>query len=167
MGLTPDYVPERGLLEYGPSKARIAKIAGDLWSTCNSLVVCVFDIYPGGGIEHKTLLGILNAATGWNMTIKEYMQVGERALDLSRAFNAREGLTRKDDVLPKRLMEPLPDGTFAGKPITQEMLDSMLDNYYELRGWDKKVGVPTRNKLETIGLQTVAEQLDQMGKLPA
>ena len=167
LGLTADYVPQRGLLEYGPSKARIAKIAADLWSTCNSLVVCVFDIYPGGGIEHKTLLGILNAVTGWDMTMKEYMQVGERALDLTRAFNAREGLTRKDDTLPKRLMEPLPDGTFAGKPITQEMLDTMLDNYYELRGWDKKTGIPTRAKLDAVGLQTVADQLDRLGKLPA
>lgn len=166
LGLTPEYVPERGLLEYGISKARIAKIAGDLWSTCNSLVVCVFDIYPGGGIEHKTLLGILNAVTGWNMTMKEYMEVGERALDLTRSFNAREGRTRKDDTLPKRLMEPLPDGAFAGKPITQEMLDAMLDNYYELRGWDKRVGVPTRGKLETIGLESVAEQLSRLGKLP-
>jgi len=165
LGLTTDYVPERGLLEYGPSKARIAKIAGDLWSTCNSLVVCVFDIYPGGGIEHKTLLGILNAVTGWNMTMKEYMQVGERALDLTRAFNAREGRTRKDDTLPERLMEPLPDGTFAGKPITREMLDTMLDNYYELRGWNKNSGLPTRNKLESIGLESVAEQLSKLGKL--
>jgi aldehyde:ferredoxin oxidoreductase len=165
LGLTADYVPQRGLLEYGPSKVRIGKIAGDLWSMCNSLVVCVFDIYPGGGIEHRTLLGMLNAATGWNMTMKEYMQVGERALDLSRAFNVREGLTRRDDQLPKRLMEPLPDGLFAGKPLTQEMLDSMLDNYYELRGWDKKTGIPTRTKLETIGLKFAADELEKMGRL--
>lgn len=167
LGLTPEYVPERGLLEYGPSKARIAKIAGDLWATCNSLVVCVFDIYPAGGIEHETLLGILNAATGWNMTMKEYMQIGERALNLTRAFNAREGLTRKNDTLPKRLTESLPDGVFAGKPFTQEILDTMLDNYYELRGWDKKTGIPTRTKLEAVGLESVAEQLRKMGKLPA
>jgi aldehyde:ferredoxin oxidoreductase len=50
------------------------------------------------------------------MTMKEYMQVGERALDLTRAFNARKGLTRKDDLLPKRLMEPLPDGRSPGNP---------------------------------------------------
>ena len=167
LGLTADYVPERGLLEYGASKARIAKIAGDLWAMCNSLVVCVFDVYPGGGLEHSTLLGILNAATGWNMTMKEYMQVGERGIDLARAFNARENLTRKDDVLPKRLMEPLPDGLFAGKPFTQEMLDTMLDNYYELRGWDKKTGIPTKTKLEEIGLQSVATELERLGKLPA
>ena len=134
---------------------------------CNSLVVCVFDVYPGGGLEHSTLLGILNAATGWNMTMKEYMQVGERGIDLARAFNARENLTRKDDVLPKRLMEPLPDGLFAGKPFTQEMLDTMLDNYYELRGWDKKTGIPTKTKLEDIGLQSVATELERLGKLPA
>ncbi len=167
LGLTAEYVPERGLLDYGPSKARIAKIAGDLWSTCNSLVVCVFDVYPGGGLEHTTLLGILNAATGWDMTMKEYMEVGDRALDLTRAFNAREGLTRKDDQLPKRLMEPLPDGLFAGKPLSQEMLDTMLDNYYELRGWDKKTGIPSRRKLEAIGLSYVAEELDKFGKLSA
>lgn len=167
LGLTPDYVPERGLLDYGLSKVRIAKIAADLWSMCNSLVVCVFDIYPGGGLEHNTLLGILNAATGWNMTMKEYMQAGERAIDLTRAFNAREGATRRDDRLPKRLMEPLPDGPFAGEPLTQEMLDSMLDNYYELRGWDKKTGIPTRTKLESIGLKFVADDLEKVGNLPA
>jgi len=166
LGLTADYVPERGLLDYGLSKVRIAKIGGDLWSVCDCLPVCVFDVYPGGGIEHTTLLGILNAATGWNMTMKEYMQVGERALDLTRAFNAREGLTRSDGQLPKRLMGPLPDGQFAGKPVTQEMLDSMLDNFYELRGWDKKTGIPTKAKLEHIGLVFVAEKLEKLGKLP-
>ena len=165
LGLTADYVPERGLLEYGSSKARIAKIAGDLWSMCNSLVVCVFDIYPGGGIEHTTLLGILNAATGWNMTMKEYMQVGERAIDLTRAFNCRENLTRKDDQLPERLMEPLPDGLFAGKPLTKEMLDTMLDNYYELRGWDKQTGIPSRAKLERMGLEYATEELEKLGIL--
>jgi aldehyde:ferredoxin oxidoreductase len=166
LGLAEDYVPERGLLEYGMSKARIAKIAGDLWSMCNSLVVCVFDIYPGGGLEHITLLGILNAATGWNMTIREYMQVGERGINLARAFNARENLTRKDDALPRRLMEPLPDGLFAGKPFTQKMLDTMLDNYYELRGWDKNTGIPTKTKLNDIGLESVATKLERLGKLP-
>jgi aldehyde:ferredoxin oxidoreductase len=165
LGLTGEYVPDRGLLEYGPSKVRIAKIGGELASCCNSLAVCVFDAYPIGGIEHATLLGILNAATGWNMTMKEYLQVGERGLNLARAFNVREGLTRRDDQLPKRLMEPLPDGQFAGKPFTQEMLDSMLDNYYELRGWDKN-GIPTRAKLESLGLKFVADKLQKLGNLP-
>ncbi|HUK28822.1 MAG TPA: aldehyde ferredoxin oxidoreductase family protein [Candidatus Acidoferrales bacterium] len=167
LGMTADALgPNRTLLDYGLSKVKVAKIQGDLWSMCNSLVVCVFDIYPGGGIEHSTLLGILNAATGWNMSMEEYMQAGARAANLTRAFNAREGLGRKDDQLPKRIMEPLPDGLFAGKPFTQEILDSMLDNYYNLRGWDKKTGIPTRTTLDGLGLGYVAEELGKMNRLP-
>jgi aldehyde:ferredoxin oxidoreductase len=159
LGLVASELPNRGLLDYGHSKVKIAKVQGDLWSMCDSLVVCVFDIYPGGGIEHTTLLGILNAATGWDMTMKEYMEAGERAINMTRAFNAREGLTRNDDTLPKRLMEPLPDGAFAGKPFGPDILNSMLDNYYELRGWDKKTGLPTRATLDRLQLGYVADEL--------
>jgi aldehyde:ferredoxin oxidoreductase len=161
LGLVASELPNRTLLDYGLSKVKIARVQGELWSMCDSLVVCVFDVYPGGGIQHSTLLGILNAATGWNMTMKDYLEAGERAINMTRAFNAREGLTRKDDALPKRLMEPLPDGAFAGKPFGQDILDSMLDNYYQLRGWNKDTGVPTRDKLETLGLGYVADQLEK------
>jgi len=165
LGLVASELPNRTLLDYGLSKVKIAKILADLWSMCNSLVVCVFDIFPGGGLEHSTLLGILNTATGWNMTMKEYMEAGERGISLTRAFNAREGLTRDDDTLPKRLMEPLPDGAFAGKPFGPDILNSMLDNYYELRGWNKKTGLPTRNSLDRIGLGYVADELAKMNLL--
>jgi aldehyde:ferredoxin oxidoreductase len=63
-------------------------------------------------------------------------------------------------------MEPLPDGAFAGKPFGPEILDSMLDNYYELRGWDKKTGIPTRSTLEGIGLGYVADELQSLKVLP-
>jgi aldehyde:ferredoxin oxidoreductase len=166
LGLVASELPNRTLLDYGRSKVKIAKVQADLWSMCNSLVVCVFDVYPGGGIEHSTLLGILNAATGWDMTMKEYMEAGERAINLTRAFNAREGLTRNEDTLPKRLMEPLHDGAFAGQGFGPDILNSMLDNYYELRGWDKKTGTPTREKLHAIGLDAIADQLEKTGRLP-
>ena len=166
LGLVASELPNRTLLDYGQSKVKIAKVQADLWSMCDSLVVCVFDIYPGGGIEHSTLLGILNAATGWNMSMKEYMEAGERAINMTRAFNAREGLSREEDTLPKRLMEPLPDGAFAGKPFGPDILNSMLDNYYELRGWDKKTGLPTRARLQSLGLDYVADQLQKMNALP-
>jgi len=94
------------------------------------------------------------------------MEAGERAIDLTRAFNAREGLTRDEDTLPKRLMDPLPDGAFAGKPFGPDILNSMLDNYYELRGWDKKSGVPTRATLQRVGLDSVADELGKMKVLP-
>jgi aldehyde:ferredoxin oxidoreductase len=167
LGLVASELPNRTLLDYGTSKVKIAKVQADLWSMCNSLVVCVFDIYPGGGIEHSTLLGILNAATGWEMTMNEYMDAGARAVELTRAFNAREGLTRNEDILPKRLMDPLPDGAFAGKPFSSDILRSMLDNYYELRGWDKKTGLPTRASLHRAALDEVADELGRMKLLPS
>lgn len=45
-------------------------------------------------------------------------------------------------------------------------MDQMLDDYYETRGWDKKTGNPTRAKLESLGLKSVADELEKLNKLP-
>jgi len=97
--------------------------------------------------------------TGWDITPTELITNGERILNLCRAFNIREGARREDDVLPQRLMEPLPEGLFKGEAIPKEVLDSMLDCYYDYRGWDKETGIPTKTKLEELGLKYVADQL--------
>ena len=80
-------------------------------------------------------------------------------MNLCRAFNIREGARREDDVLPQRLTEPLSEGLFKGEAIPEEVLDSMLDSYYDYRGWDKETGIPTKAKLEELGLKHVADQL--------
>ncbi len=95
------------------------------------------------------------------------MTVGERAFNLCRAFNVREGITRKDDTLPPRLMEPLPEGPYKGETISRNALDDTLDEYYKLRGWDKKTGIPRRKTLEKLNLKYVADELERIGKLPA
>jgi aldehyde:ferredoxin oxidoreductase len=82
---------------------------------------------------------------------EDMAKVGERAINLARVFNVREGLTRADDTLPPRLLEePLPEGPAQGK--VNENLDKMLDKYYELRGWDKATGKPKPEKLRELGL---------------
>ncbi len=161
IGLTPDIAP-RYRLYAGPEKAKLVKIGQDLWSLYDSLVVCKFTPYPGG-ISIETLVGIVNAVTGWGVTPMELMTVGERAFNLCRAFNAREGATRKDDTLPERLAEPLPEGLFKGEAIPKEVLGHMLDHYYEYRGWSKETGIPTRAKLEELGLKYVADELERLG----
>jgi aldehyde:ferredoxin oxidoreductase len=89
---------------------------------------------------------------GRGFTYEDMFKLGERAYNLARVFNIREGLTRADDTLPPRLLEePLPDGPAAGK--VNENLDAMLDKYYELRGWDKATGKPTPAKLKELGLE--------------
>jgi len=168
-------VPEIGLDETivsksqtyaGPEKAKLAKICGDLFALFDSLVVCKWTTYPCGGYKMKTITNIVAAATGWDVNIDELMKTGERIFNLCRAFNVREGITRKDDTLPKRFTEPLPEGPYKGQAYSREELEKMLEYYYELRGWDKETGIPTREKLEELGLEYVAKELENLGKLP-
>jgi aldehyde:ferredoxin oxidoreductase len=84
------------------------------------------------------------------------MIIGERVNNLCRCFNAREGMSRKNDYLPPRFTEdPLPDGPSRDQRIPREELEHMLDDYYEIRGWDKQTGLPTRQKLRELGLEFV------------
>jgi aldehyde:ferredoxin oxidoreductase len=95
---------------------------------------------------------MIAAVTGWDMTVDELERVGERVINLERLFNVREGVRRKDDVLPWRVMhEPIPDGPSAGAHCPPEELGLMLDRYYALRGWDDD-GVPTPARLAALDL---------------
>jgi len=128
-------------------RARFVKETQDERAMCFSLVLC--DFAP---LEVKHFVELLNKATGFNFTVEDYLKTGERIWNLTRLFNVREGITRKDDTLPPRFMEePLPEGATKEQVVTKEMLDEMLDEYYALRGWDKN-GVPTEEKLKELGL---------------
>ncbi len=145
----------------GREKVQLVKIGEDLNSLFDSLVVCKSTAYPSG-ISIETLVGIINSVTGWSFRLVELMTVGERVINLCSAFNVREGLTRKDDRLPSRLMEPLPEGPYKGEAIPQETLDKMLDYYYEMRGWNITTGKPSEKKLEELGLGYVAKELAEL-----
>jgi len=82
-------------------------------------------------------------------------------VNLERAFNVREGVTRADDRLPKRFLEErIARGPSAGHLME---LDVMLDEYYEIRGWDRERGIPSRKKLMELGLEDVALDLEASG----
>jgi aldehyde:ferredoxin oxidoreductase len=91
-------------------------------------------------------------AQGYDVTAEEVVRVGERMTNLARLWNLGAGLTRADDTLPERLMiEPLNTGASKGHRISPADRDFMLDEYYNLRGWDAK-GVPTPERLKALGL---------------
>ena len=72
------------------------------------------------------------------------------SINLERLFNVRDGLDRKEDTLPKRLLEEaMPSGPSQGNTVP---LDQMLGEYYDLMGWDSN-GVPLRDRMEELGLQ--------------
>lgn len=108
---------------------------------------CIFSIMAQ---PPPIMFAQLEAATGVGYTFEEVMQAGERIWNLQRLFNLKAGLTRADDCLPKRFLEePATAGPGTGKVIE---LESMLTEYYQMRGWDEN-GVPTDGKLAELGLK--------------
>ena len=119
----------------------------------DSLVMCRFTAERGFGLYvGEPYAAMLRAVTGWDVTVEELERAGERIVNLERLFNVREGVRRRDDRLPWRVMhEPIPHGPSAGMHCPPAELDAMLDEYYRLRGWDAE-GVPTPARLAALGL---------------
>ena len=107
---------------------------------------------------------VIEATTGMRLSAAEVRRIGERIVNIERAFNVREGIRRRDDTLPRRFREEtLPEGRSKGTIFEQE---PMLDEYYAERGWDLEAGMPTRETLESLGLGDVANELAKLGMLP-
>jgi aldehyde:ferredoxin oxidoreductase len=122
--------------------------AMDTYSLCQFVFGPSWELY--GPVETAE---ILSAGTGWDVTVEEILEVGERRLNMQRAFNARQGFTRKDDTLPKKFFKPLEGiGPTAGVAWKEEELERVKDVYYRLAGWDLATGNPTRQKLEELKL---------------
>ncbi|MEW6263462.1 MAG: aldehyde ferredoxin oxidoreductase family protein [Thermodesulfobacteriota bacterium] len=134
------------------NKGLAAKVAQDLAAVHNSTAICMF---AGMGLQPSHIGILLSLVAGQPHNAHTILQAGERIVNLQRAFAYREGISRKDDILPKRLVTPLPDGGSAGKAAD---LEYQLNEYYQLRGWDQN-GVPTRAKLQALGLAWVADDL--------
>ena len=143
-------------LDTSREKVVALKKTQDYLAIVNSLVLCI-NIYWFGAVHYRPveLVDLLNAATGWDYDVGEFMVNGERINTLCRAFNVREGISRKDDNLPQRLKEPLEGGPTEGQTITDQELNRMLSDYYDLCGWDPETGIPTKTKLGQLGLTLV------------
>ncbi|MGB9695415.1 MAG: aldehyde ferredoxin oxidoreductase family protein [Caldisericaceae bacterium] len=104
------------------------------------------------------MLDGIEAVTGKHFDVDELMLAGERIYNLERLFNAREGLSRKDDYLPYRVThDPISNGVSKGNFVSEDELQHMLDEYYQVRGWSKN-GIPTKMQLVRVGLSKEAEQ---------
>jgi aldehyde:ferredoxin oxidoreductase len=125
----------------------------------DSLTQCRFVSERGfGGMLNAHYPRMINAVTGWDLSLEDVERIGERIWNLERAFNVREGVRRSHDVLPYRVMhEPVPEGMHKGMYCPPEELSAMLDAYYALRGWTAD-GVPTREKLQELGLASVVRE---------
>jgi len=138
-------------------KGRLVKNEQDRRAVYDSAILCLI---TRRATHLPQVTEMLEAVTGMRTSPGELMKVGERINNLERAFNVREGITRKDDTLPRRcLEEPMPDGPAKGKTLSETKLRVMLDEYYRARGWNEE-GIPRKDKLQELGLNDVAEQLE-------
>ncbi len=130
-------------------KAEILKNEQDYLAGTDALVKCDFGAF---GVIPENYARLLNAATGRKVQQDFFFTLGERIWNQTRLFNLREGLTAKEDRLPKRLVEePLPGGPHKGRRISREDMAYMLADYYQERGWDQD-GRPTAATLQRLGL---------------
>ncbi len=135
-------------------KPRLIKLYEDAFAVIDAAGLCVFlavrylfdadmRLWP------TRLTQVMNYATGADYTEASLMEAGDRVYNLERLFLLKAGVTRADDTLPKRMLEePMTEGPAAGQVVE---LDAMLDEFYQVRGWDEN-GIPTDEKLASLGL---------------
>lgn len=137
-------IPEKLDPQHNEGKAAWVKIFQELTAIIDSAGLCIFSSFALGAPEYLTLI---KNATGFDWTEAEMMKVGERIWNIEREFNLRAGIDPKQDTLPKRLLtEKIESGPGKGNV---NRLESMLSEYYQLRGWDEK-GLPTKEKLQEL-----------------
>ena len=145
-------------------KAPMTAYGQSIYTIVDSVGACKFHSRIAlDGLREEDFASLLSAATGVDMSAQEVMQAADRIYTLERAYNCLLGLGRKDDTLPEMYFrEPFNAGPWKGQQIiTREDQEKMLDEYYQYRGWDVETGIPTRKKLEELGLADVADRLEK------
>ncbi len=138
-----------------PAEAKVVKDLEDTLTVFDCAGTCKF---MGMALATQDWVDMIVNCVGWEFSVSDFRKVGERVYNLARAFSVRDGLTRADDTLPKRLLEePLPEGAAQGHSVKK--LDQSLDAYYEFRGWDKGTGKPTPQKLRDLNLNYVIDKI--------
>jgi aldehyde:ferredoxin oxidoreductase len=127
------------------------------WNSFEKVIgLCFFGPAPRSFIQPEDVLAAVRTVTGWDVSMEEVLQIGERATNMARVFNTREGFSRADDALPERLFQPLENGTLAGQSMPREEFEAALTQLYRLKGWDPASGQPTRERLEALSLDWAA-----------
>lgn len=150
-GIPVPYPVDRFAIE---GKGKLVKWNQDVRSvTCDCAPMCAFLMDMAvSTIALENTRDLVNSATGLKLTSKDVELVGERLNNVAKVFNTLAGLKKRDDYLPYRFIhEKIQGGTSQGQVIPEEDMLTMLNDYYQERGWDEN-GIPKRDKLEELGL---------------
>ena len=144
-------------------KSKVVTYFEKVHALLDSMGVCFFTgtWTSPDGVSPGDMANFYTLATGIPIDEEELLTIGERVHTVEKMFNIRHrGFTRKDDYPPKRLMEePIKSGPLKGEMLKREDWDRMLDEYYELHGWDLEDGWPSESVLERLDLPECTEML--------
>jgi len=147
------FIPEIGIKEgtvkffERENQSLLASKCQDYFALLNSLVICAFMV-DGGDMSFSEVRELFNAVTGWDYSIEDLMDAGERIFTVQRLINIRDGYNAGTDTLPKKMFQAAKEGFRAGKvPPFKEL----MDDYYNLRGWDEN-GEPGQETLDRLGV---------------
>ena len=138
-------------------KGPLVRHARDLRGVMDSAIYCAF-LAAAYGLDVAAQM--IGAATGWDIDDEELITAGERISNLERMYNVREGIRRKDDILPARILqEPLPDGPSKGEILGKDF-ELMIDEFYQVCGWDTDTGIPSGEALRRLGLDKYVKKTE-------
>ena len=168
--INPDSIQFKSAFSLGITVAQPARLLNaekmkhfyilEKWGSLEKVVgYCFFGPSPRSFIPPDDVLVSINAATGWNLSMEDVLQIGERATNMARIFNLREGFSRKDDTLPERIFQGLENGPLKGLGLPREEFERALTILYTLKGWDPETGVPGLERLEALSLGWAADLL--------
>lgn len=125
--------------------AKVVKTYQDFTSFYNSCVLCQFTIWGGFGLGD--MVKVLNVVTGWDLSVGQVMEAGDRIFTTQRMLNNDWGVRAADDRLPERFFQPSESGPRAGK--YPEGFDEELSRLYNERGWTAD-GLPRESHMKEL-----------------
>ena len=150
------------LYDLGPEKIRYTSRTQQYFSFLDSLNLCQFAWGPTWELFGASdVTALLKAVANWDVPVSEQLEIGERRLNMMRAFNAREGIDKTFDTLPEKFFKtPLLSGPSKGLCLDKDEFNNALKEYYQQSGWDAETGNPTKATYHRLGLEWVAQQLN-------
>lgn len=134
------------------NKAKFSWATQKFYSMLDTLCLCQFAWGPAWQLYGPDdLVDFCKFGIGWETSVQELMEIGERRINMMRMFNVKLGFDRKNDILPKKAFIRLPSGPHQGAGINEDAFEAALDAYYEFAGWSND-GKPTEATLKRLGL---------------
>ena len=122
----------------------------------NNITMCKFMV-NNGGLTISEIAKMYYYTTGIELSNEELLKTSQRGITLQRLINVRDGMSRKDDTLPPKMLQAAVIGGRSGKAPYE--FDDMLSDYYKLRSWNDN-GIPTAEGLKNLDLEEYIKYLE-------